>query len=144
MVLDWDLIVAEAGTWFQLTETSRGLGAAKHWAQFHFRGAGAFGDEVALTECYFTAEEASAVNLVNRVAPKDRFMEPARDLAAAVAANPALSVRATARIRRWYLDRYAKEAAFQQVPMRLYLAEDFNEDALAFKEKRKPRGFKGR
>ncbi len=39
MALDCDLIVAEAGTQFQLTETSRGLGAAKHWAQFHFRGA---------------------------------------------------------------------------------------------------------
>ena len=36
MVLDCDLIVAESGTRFQLTETSRGLGAAKHWAQFHF------------------------------------------------------------------------------------------------------------
>jgi enoyl-CoA hydratase/carnithine racemase len=45
MVLDRDLIVAESGTRFQLTETSRGLGAAKHWAQFHFLGAGAFGDE---------------------------------------------------------------------------------------------------
>jgi enoyl-CoA hydratase/carnithine racemase len=144
MVLDCDLIVAEAGTQFQLTETSRGLGAAKHWAQFHFRGAGAFGDEVALTGRYFTAEEALAANLINRVAPKDRFMESARELAAAVAANPPLSVRATVRTRRWYLDRYAKEAAFQQAPMRLYLTEDFNEAALAFKEKRKPRGFKGR
>jgi enoyl-CoA hydratase/carnithine racemase len=69
MVLDCDLIVAEAGTRFQLTETSRGLGAAKHWAQFHFRGAGAFGDEVSLTGRYFTAEEALAANVINRVAP---------------------------------------------------------------------------
>jgi len=42
------------------------------------------------------------------------------------------------------LDRYAKEAAFQQGPMRLYLTEDFHEAALAFKEKRKPGKFKGR
>jgi enoyl-CoA hydratase/carnithine racemase len=40
MVLDCDLIVAESVTQFQLTETSRGPGAAKHWAQFHFRGRG--------------------------------------------------------------------------------------------------------
>jgi enoyl-CoA hydratase/carnithine racemase len=144
MVLDCDLIVAEAGTRFQLTETSRGLGAATHWAQFHFRGAGAFGDEVSLTGRYFTAEEALAVNLINRVAPKDQFLDVAISLAQAVAANPPLSVRATVRTRRWFLDRYAKEAAFQQAPMRLYLTEDFHEAALAFKEKREPRGFKGR
>lgn len=144
MVLDCDLIVAEAGTRFQLTETSRGLGAAKHWAQFHFRGAGAFGDEVSLTGRYFTAEEALAANVINRVAPKDGLMNAALSLAGAVAANPPLSVRATVRARRWFLDRYAKEAAFQQAPMRLYLTEDFHEAALAFKEKRQPRAFKGR
>jgi enoyl-CoA hydratase/carnithine racemase len=144
MALDCDLIVAESGTQFQLTETSRGLGAAKHWAQFHFRGAGAFGDEVSLTGRYFSAEEALAANVINRVAPKDKVMEVALGLAHTVAANPPLSVRATVRARRWFLDRYAKEAAFQQAPMRLYLTEDFREAALAFKEKRKPRGFKGR
>jgi enoyl-CoA hydratase/carnithine racemase len=144
MVLDCDLIVAEEATQFQLTETSRGLGAAKHWAQFHFRGAGAFGDEIALTGRYFTAEEALAANIINRVAPKGTTMDVAWSLAQAVAANPPLSVRATVRTRRWYLSQYTREAAFQQAPMRLYLTEDFHEAALAFKEKRKPRAFKGK
>jgi enoyl-CoA hydratase/carnithine racemase len=144
LVLDCDLIVAETGTRFQLTEMSRGLGAAKHWAQFHFRGAGAFGDEVSLTGRFFTAEEALSANVINRVVPKDTVLEAAKALAEAVAANPPLSVRATVRARRWFLDRYAKEAGFQQAPMRLYLTEDFHEAALAFKEKRKPREFKGR
>jgi enoyl-CoA hydratase/carnithine racemase len=105
MVLDCDLIVAETGTRFQLTETSRGLGAAKHWAQFHFRGAGAFGDEVSLTGRYFTAEEALAANLINRVAPAGAALDVATGLAREVAANPPLSVRATVRARRWFLDR---------------------------------------
>jgi enoyl-CoA hydratase/carnithine racemase len=144
MVLDCDLIVAETETKFQLTETSRGLGAAKHWAQFHFRGAGAFGDEIALTGRYFSAEEAYSVNLINRIAPKGELMTVATELAQAVAANPPLSVRSTVRARRWFLDRYAKEAGFMQAPMKLYLTEDFHEAALAFKEKRKPRRFKGR
>lgn len=144
MVLDCDLIVAEAGTQFQLTETSRGLGAAKHWAQFHFRNAGAFGDEIALTGRYFTAEEAFAANIINKLAPKGETMAVAWSLAQAVAANPPLSVRATVRTRRWYLGEYVREAAFQQAPMRLYLTEDFHEAALAFKEKRKPRQFKGK
>jgi enoyl-CoA hydratase/carnithine racemase len=144
MVLDCDLIVAEEGTRFQLTETSRGLGAAKHWAQFHFRNAGAFGDEIALTGRYFTAEEAKEANVINRLAPKGEVMTVARTLAEMVAANPPLSVRATVRTRRWYLGQYVREAAFQQAPMKLYLTEDFHEAALAFKEKRKPRPFKGR
>ena len=76
MVLDCDLIVAEAGTKFHLTETSRGLGSAKQWAQLHFRS-GAFADEIALTGRYFTAEEALAANLINRVAPTGEFMAAA-------------------------------------------------------------------
>ena len=144
MVLDCDLIVAEEGTQFQLTETSRGLGSAKHWAQFHFRGAGAFGDEIAFTGRYFTAEEALAANIINKVAPKGTMMDVAWKLAEAVAANPPLSVRASVRARRWYLGEYVREAAFQQAPMKLYLSEDFHEAALAFKEKRKPRPFKGK
>src|ERR1700693_5367664 len=42
IVLESDLIVAEAGTQFQITETPRGLGGAKYWGLMHFRGAGAF------------------------------------------------------------------------------------------------------
>jgi enoyl-CoA hydratase/carnithine racemase len=143
MVLDCDLIVAEEGTKFHLTETSRGLGSAKQWAQLHFRS-GAFADEIALTGRYFTAEEALAANLINRIAPSGKFMEAAFELAEAVAANPPLSVRATVRTRRWRLGQAVREAAFQQAPMRLYLSEDFHEAALAFKEKRKPRPFKGK
>jgi enoyl-CoA hydratase/carnithine racemase len=70
-------------------------------------------------------------------------MEEAQALAEAVAANPPLSVRATVRTRRWRLGQVVREAAHQQAPMRLYLTEDFHEAALAFKEKRKPRPFKG-
>lgn len=55
-----------------------------------------------------------------------------------------MSVRATVRARRWFLDRYAKAAGFQQAPMELYLTENFHEAALAFKEKRKPGPFNGR
>src|SRR5579859_2817533 len=34
LTLECDLIVAAAGTRFQLTETSRGLGASRYWALF--------------------------------------------------------------------------------------------------------------
>ena len=97
IVLECDLIVAAAGTKFQVTETSRGLGGAKYWALLNFRGAAAFATEVTLTGRFFTAEEALAAGIINRVAPEGRHLEVAYELAAEVAKNPPLSVRATVR-----------------------------------------------
>ena len=144
LTLECDLIVAAEGTRLQLTETSRGLGASRYWALFHFRGAGAFGDEITLTGRFFTAEEAFAAGLVNRLAPEGRHLEVARELAAQVLKNPPLSVRTTVRTRRWYMERATREAQFIAAPFQLYLTEDFQEAARAFTEKRPPRPFKGR
>jgi enoyl-CoA hydratase/carnithine racemase len=144
IVLESDLIVAEAGTKFQITETPRGLGGAKYWGLMHFRGAGAFATEVTLTGRFFTAEEALAAGLVNRVAAAGTHLDAARELARAVSQNPPLSVRATVRSRRWYLDQLGREIAMQTAPLKLYLSEDFQEAARAFAEKRKPGPFKGR
>jgi enoyl-CoA hydratase/carnithine racemase len=144
LTLECDLIVAAQGTRFQLTETSRGLGASRYWALFQYRHAGAFGDEVALTGRFFTAEEAHAAGLINRLAPEGRHLEVARELAAEVAKNPPLSVRTTVRTRRWYMQRLTREAQFIAEPFRLYLTEDFQEAARAFTEKRPPRPFRGR
>src|SRR5713226_1798714 len=144
LTLECDLIVATEGTRFQLTETSRGLGASRYWALFQYRSAGAFGDEVALTGRFFTAEEAFAAGLINRLAPEGKHLEVARELAAQVAKNPPLSVRTTVRTRRWYMQRLVREAQFIAEPFRLYLTEDFQEAARSFAEKRPPRGFKGR
>src|SRR5437016_8266555 len=109
IVLESDLIVAEAGTQFQITETPRGLGGAKYWGLMHFRGAGAFGTEVALTGRFFTAEEAFAAGLINRVAAPGTYLDAASELARAVCKNPPLSVRATVRSRRWYMDQLTRE-----------------------------------
>jgi enoyl-CoA hydratase/carnithine racemase len=144
IVLEADLIVAAAGTRFQVTETPRGLGGAKYWALLHFRGAAGFAEEVALTGRFFTAEEAHAAGIINRVAPEGRHLEVARELAAAVAKNPPLSVRASVRTRRWYMDQLGREVAMHTAPLKLYLSEDFREAARAFAEKRPPGPFKGR
>lgn len=144
IVLECDLIVAEEGTQFQITETSRGLGAAKYWGLMNFRGAAAFGDEVALTGRFFSAEEAKQAGLINRVAPKGTYLDAARELAAEVNANPPLSVRATVRARRWQMDKISREMLFISAPLKLYLSEDFREAARAFVEKRPAGPFKGR
>ena len=144
IVLECDLIVAEEGTKFQVTETSRGLGGARYWGLLQLRGGAAFGTEMALTGRFFTAAEAFAAGLINRVAPTGRYLEVAQKLAREVAKNPPLSVRATVRTRRWYLDQLSREIAIQTEPLKLYLTEDFRESARAFAEKRPPGPFKGR
>ena len=123
IVLECDLIVAAAGTKFQVTETSRGLGGAKYWALLNFRGAAAFATEVTLTGRFFTAEEALAAGIINRVAPEGRHLEVAYELAAEVAKNPPLSVRATVRSRRWYMDQLEREVTMQTASLKLYLTE---------------------
>jgi enoyl-CoA hydratase/carnithine racemase len=110
----------------------------------HYRGGGAFTMEAALTGRFFSAEEAFRANLINRVAPKGKYLDVARELAGEVIKNPPLSVRSTVRMRRRYMDQLSREVMFQTAPERLYLSEDFQEAARAFAEKRKPAKFKGR
>ena len=128
----------------QVTETSRGLGGARHWGLLQFRGGGALATEVALTGRFFTAEEALAAGLINRVAPQGKHLEVARELARELVKIPPLSVRATVRSRRWYMDQLTREIRMQTEPFKLYLTEDFHEAAKAFTEKRPAGPFKGR
>ena len=121
IMLECDLIVAAAGTEFQVTETPRGLGGVKYWALLDFRAAAAFATEVTLTGRFFTAEEAFAAVIINRVAPEGRHLEVVYELAAEVSKNLPLSVRATVRTRRWYMDQLDREVTIQSAPLKLYL-----------------------
>ncbi|MGE0224518.1 MAG: enoyl-CoA hydratase/isomerase family protein [Acetobacteraceae bacterium] len=121
--LECDLIVAEEGCRFQITETPRGLSGAKYWALMHFRGAGSLATQVALTGRFFTAEEALAVQ---------------------IARLPPLGVRHTVQLRRWELRKVQQDASRQVGMAKLYLTEDFREAARAFVEKRPAGPFKGR
>lgn len=139
-----EIVVAEAGTRFQVTEVPRGLGGSHHLAILNFRGGGAFATEVTLTGRFFTAEEALQANIVNRVAPTGQHLEVAYELARQIASNPPLSVRSTVRSRRWYLTQVLREAELHLDPWKLHLTEDFQESARAFVEKRKPGPYQGR
>ncbi len=139
-----DLTVAEAGTKFQITETGRGLSGARYWGLLQQRGASAFATEVALTGRFFTAEEAAAAGLINRVAPTGQHLETALTLAREVCQVPPLSVRSVVRTRRRQMDQLSREILHEIAPLKLYLSEDFQESARAFVEKRKPGPYKGR
>src|SRR6201993_5212124 len=80
IVLECDLIIAAAGTKFQVTETSRGLGGAKYSATLNFRGGAAFANRVALTGRFFPRGEALAAGIINPVAPEGRHLQLAYEL----------------------------------------------------------------
>src|SRR5262249_6694407 len=113
LTLECDLIVAEEGTKLQVTETPRGLSGAKYWALLNFRGGGAIATDVGLTGGFFSAEEARAAGVIERVAPKGRLMEEAHALGADVAKTPPLGVRSTIRARRYYLEQLSREVLMQ-------------------------------
>lgn len=144
LILECDLIVAEEGTKMQVTEAPRGLSGAKYWAMLNFRGGGAFATDVSLTGRFFTAEEAKAAGIIERVAPRGATMDVARELAGDVAKNPPLGVRSTIRARRWYMAQLSREVLMQVNLAKLHLTEDFRESARAFVEKRPAGPFKAR
>lgn len=144
LALECDLIVVDEAARLQVTETPRGLGGHRQWAQMKARGAGAFADEVCITGRPFTAAEALAAGLVNRVANQGNAVAIAEEMARQIVACPPLSVRETVRIRRWQYTRLTREVAFQAEPVKLHLTEDFAEAVKAFAEKRPAGPFKAR
>ena len=144
LLLECELIVAEQATQFQVTETGRGLGGARHWGLLQFRGGAALATEVALTGRFFTAEEARTYGIINRIAASGKYLDVAMELAREIVKIPPLSVRATVRTRRWYMEQLSREITMQTQPLKLYLTDDFQEAARAFAEKRPARPFKGR
>ena len=144
IALECDLIVAETGTKFQVTEAPRGLSGAKYWALLNFRGGGSLAVRVSLTGQFFTAEDALKVNIIDEVAPKGEHVAMAQEIARGIARNPPLGVRHTVQLRRWELKKVQREAVRMVKAAKLNLTEDFQESAHAFVEKRPAGPFKGR
>ena len=144
IVWESDLVVAEEGTRFQVTEAPRGLSGAKYWALMNWRGGGSLATQVALTGRFFTAEECKAVNVIDEVAPKGQYLERAQALGAQIAKHPPLGVRNTVQLRRWELRKVQQEAIRHVAAAKLHFSEDFRESARAFAEKRPAGPFKGR
>jgi enoyl-CoA hydratase/carnithine racemase len=138
-----DLVVAAAGTKFQIREVQRGLASGQHWVATWFWTGSRFANEVALTGRMFTAEEALHHGMVNRVVPPADLMSTAEALAAEIIENPPLAVRANVRVMRWFVNEMQRQSRLYTQGRALNLTDDFRESATAFVEKRKPK-FKGR
>jgi enoyl-CoA hydratase/carnithine racemase len=145
LALDCDMVVAQAGTKFQITETPRGLaGSGKLMNLMAYRGMGSFAVDVCITGRFFTAEEAKAAGVVDQVAPEGKLTETAYELANSINKNPPLAVRACIQLRRWEIEDRRRQALRYATMNKLYLTEDFAEAAKAFVEKRAPAPFKAR
>jgi len=110
LALKCDLVVAEAGTRFQMSEIPRGLYASSLWALMAFRSSAAFADELTLTARFVAAEELLAHDAINAVAPSGEHLALAEDLARAVIGNPARAVRHAVQTRRAYQARFISDA----------------------------------
>jgi E-phenylitaconyl-CoA hydratase len=98
-----------------------------------------------LTAERIDAQEALRTGLVSKVVPRERLMPAALEIAAKIAANAPLSVRAIKRLAKRGLDLPLAQAidAERYVFGLLYQSEDRIEGRKAFAEKRKPQ-YKGR
>jgi enoyl-CoA hydratase len=141
IVLSCDLIVAADNAVFGLPEVRRGLLAGGGGLlRLPRRVAYHRAMEWILTGRFVSAAEADAAQLLSRVVPAGEALSAAAELAAVIAANGPLAVRASKRIVAEAPDWPAAEAFSRQraiyEPVRA--SQDAAEGARAFKEKRSP------
>ena len=141
VVLSCDLVVAAEHAVLGIPEVKRGLlASAGGLVRLPKRLPLAVALELALTGEPMDAQRAFALGIVNRVVPADKVLETALELAAAIAANAPLSVRASKAVLRaaadtdeasgWKINDEAADVVAR--------SPDAREGALAFAEKRPP------
>lgn len=142
LALSADLIVAADDAKFGLPEVKRGLAAA----------AGGLlrlpkilpyqlAMEIALTGDPITAVRAHEFGLVNTLTPSGGALDGARELAARIAANGPLAVRATKQVVSMAI-RYTDPELFAEqrgILDPVFVSDDAQEGARAFAEKRAPK-----
>jgi len=96
--------------------------------------------DLLLTGRHITAAEALSIGLIGHVVPDGQALEAALEIAAAIAANGPVAVRAILRVIR-ETEGMAENEAFTleaKVGMAVFASEDAKEGPRAFAEKRRP------
>jgi enoyl-CoA hydratase len=96
--------------------------------------------DLLLTGRHITAAEALSIGLIGHVVPDGQALEAALEIAAAIAANGPVAVRAILRVIR-ETEGMAENEAFAleaKVGMAVFASEDAKEGPRAFAEKRRP------
>ena len=97
--------------------------------------------DLLLTGRHITAAEALSIGLIGHVVPDGQALDQALEIAAAIAANGPVAVRAILRVIR-ETEGMAENEAFAleaKVGMAVFASEDAKEGPRAFAEKRQPR-----
>lgn len=141
IALACDLIVAAREAKLGIPEAKRGLvAAAGALRQLPRRLPAAIAMELALTGETISAERGAELGLVNRLAEPGKALETALELAAEVAANAPLALRASKTIlnEQWSWDDRAFWEKQGEIVGPVFTSEDAIEGATAFSEKRPP------
>jgi enoyl-CoA hydratase/carnithine racemase len=136
-----DIRVAGAGARFGVSEARWGLfplggSAVRLPRQIPYTVAA----DLLLTGRHITAAEALSIGLIGHVVPDGQALEAALEIAAAIAANGPVAVRAILRVIR-ETEGMAENEAFTleaKVGMAVFASEDAKEGPRAFAEKRRP------
>jgi enoyl-CoA hydratase len=141
-----DLRIAAEDAAFAVPAAKLGLGYAFEGVRRLVDLVGpAFAREIFYTARRFSAQEAVAMGLVNRLVPAEGLEEYVRDYAATIAANAPLTVASIKTLVAQALKDGAERDAqlCRDVVARCFASADYVEGRTAFMEKRKPK-FQGR
>ncbi len=142
LALASDFAYAAQSARFALTEVTLGIMPGAAGTQNLPRAVGVRrAKEIVLTGTPFTAEQALAWGVVNRVCPDDQLMGEVLAVATRIAANAPVSVRQAKKAidKGAELDRMSGYAFELEAYYRTVVTEDRQEGINAFNEKRKPR-----
>jgi enoyl-CoA hydratase/carnithine racemase len=141
VALSCDMRIASEGAKFGVPAAKLGLGYEAEGVRKLMDVVGpSFAKEIFFTARQFTAQEAVAMGLVNRLVPDGQLETYVRDYAVTIAANAPLTVASIKTIvGEVAKDESARDMVLcQQVVDRCFNSEDYVEGRSAFMAKRKP------